>query len=352
MKKWELFCLVINLVIYKTVTGYSKIFSDIAGSAAPIMALFSGGIAFIFIWVLLSVYEKWQGKTILDIAEGKFGKWAKYGIFIMLFAYLIFSAAINLRETGEFIKAVSFPTAPLAFVFCILAAAAVLCCAQGFDAIGRAHSVVVPILIFGVVIIACFALPAGEISNLFPYLGYGLESIFLKGLSSIGLYGDLIILFLLAPFSVRETNIKRTAIGAVGIGIIINIVIVFAYTMTAPYTVLGSVVHPFHQLVKLFSAGRMFQRIDGYFMYIAAMSSILSLSVNIFFASFIAGRTLNLPKTRPLSYPLGLIVILSALLFRNRETVYFWAKNSLWIWFLIIFALAAFVLMIPKKRRF
>ncbi len=351
MKKWELVCIALNLAVYKTITGYSRIFADISGPSATLTALFSGGITFLIIWGLLSLYHKHGNKNIFHIAEKALGKWAKYTLFIVIFLYLIASATVTLRETGEFIKAVSFPTAPLAFVFCIITAAAVLCCAQGFDAVGRAHSLIIPFALGITVIITLFSLTQGEISNLSPYLGYGIRNTFVRGLMTLGLYGDLIILFLLAPFSAEKLTFKKTALSAVGAGIAINVLIIFACSVTAPYPVSDTIVHPFHQLVKIFSIGRMLQRIDGYFMYIAAMCSILSLAVNIFFASYSATQAMSLPKIRPVNYPLGLIIILSALIFESRESAYLWAKNYLWVWFAVIFAAIAFVLILPKRRR-
>lgn len=351
MRKWELACIILNLATYKTITGYSRIFADISGPAATLTAFFSGALVFLLLWGLLTLYTRTNRKTILELAEKKFGKWAKYLCFCVLFIYLIFSAAVTLRETGEFIKAVSFPTAPLSFVFLLIVIGAILCCALGFDALGRTHSVIIPVSIFAIIIITLFAIPKGQISNLFPYLGYGAENTFVKGLSSAGLYSDLIILFLLAPFADRETDFKKTALLSSAVGIILNILIVFACTITAPYTVSGTIIHPFHQLIKLFSAGRFFQRIDGYFMYLAAICSILTLAINIFFASYSAKETFNLPKMRPLAFPLGAIITFLALIYRSREGVYAVAKTWLWIWFAVIFFLIGIILILPRLKR-
>ncbi len=351
MRKWELICVILNLCVYKTVTGYSRIFAELSGPSSAITAVVTGGAAYLVIWGLLSLYKKEGSKTILEIAEAKTGSGGKYALFTLLLVYLLLSSIVNLRETGEFIKAVSLPTAPLTFVFFIIVAGAVLCCAQGFDALGRAHSLIVPIALSGVVIITVFSFKNGEISNLFPYLGYGAESTFLKGFSAIGLYGDLIILLLLAPFSSKETDFKKTALGASAVGIIINITIILACTMATPYNVARGIEHPFHQLVKLFSVGSMLQRTDGYFMYLTAMCSILSLALNLFFASYMWGRAFKLPKIRPLCYPLGMIIIFGGLLFQSRESAYMWGKNYLWIWFAVIFTAAALTLILPKRRK-
>ncbi len=53
--KWELGCIVVNSVIYKILTGYSKIFTDCGGAAAWITAAFYGIVFLILLKVLRAV---------------------------------------------------------------------------------------------------------------------------------------------------------------------------------------------------------------------------------------------------------------------------------------------------------
>lgn len=351
MKRRELFAVLLNTTVYKIFTLYSRVFVDASGSAAAISAFISGAAAFLVIWLLITLQKKSGNKTLVEIAGEKLGEAAKYTIFVLIFVYLLFSASMTLRETGEFIRAVSFPSAPLLFVFLFIIAGSVICCAQGFDAIGRTHSVIVPFAALVTVIITLFAIPKGTVSNLTPYLGYGAKSVFLKGLSGIGLYGDLIILFMLVPFSKPETKFKSTALLSVGTGIFINFLVILSYTMSAPYEISKTIIHPMYQLVKLFSVGRFLQRIDGYFIYVTTICGILSVSLNLFFAAYAAKEVFCLPKIRPLAYPLGAAAVFLALLPESRETAYAVSKLSLWVWFAVIFAAAFLILAAPRKGK-
>ena len=351
MKPWELFAVILNLTIYKIFTVYSRVFVDTSGPGAAISALLSGAAAFLVVWLLINLQKKYKGKTLIEIAEEKLGDWAKYIIFALIFVYLLFSAAMTLCETGEFIRAVSFPSAPLMFIFLFIIAGSVICCAQGFDAIGRTHSIVIPFAALVTVIITLFAIPKGTVSNLTPYLGGGAKSVFLNGLSGIGLYGDLIILFMLAPFSNPETKFKSTALLSVGTGVLINFLVILSYTMSAPYEISKTIIHPMYQLVKLFSMGKFLQRTDGYFLYISTVCGILSVSLNLFFAAYAAKEVFLLPKVRPLSYPLGAAAVFLALLPESREGAYSVSKNSLWVWFAVIFAAVFLTLAVPRKGK-
>ncbi len=351
LKRWELSCIVLNLSTYKIFTGYARIFSDISGPAAVLNVLFSGLAMWVVIWGLLLIYEKSGKKTLVEIAEKSIGKAGKYLVYGVVLIYLLFSSSLTLRQTGELISAVSFPSAPLVFIFIIVMLGAVVCCAQGFNGIGRCHSIVIPISLTLTTAVLIMGFSKGEVSYLSPWLGYGIKNTFIRGLSSIGLYSDLIILFMLYPFAQREINYKKTVLSSFGAGILINALIILGFTMIAPYTVANTINHPYLQLVKLFSAGRFFQRIDGYFMYIVSGCGILSLAVNMFFISYGAKEAFNFPKTRPLAYPLGLLIIFLALLPKRREEVTSISRNSLWIWVVAIFLTAFVVLTISAVKR-
>ena len=346
LKPFELFFIILNISTYKIFTGYASLFPQKSGSSAPISAFFSGMLVFLIVFLMLSLCEKKGEKSIIFLTPVKL----RLPFFLLVFVYLIFSSASTLRFTEELIKAVSFPTAPLSYLAIIIISAVVICFAQGFDAVSRLHSIIIPLAVVLTLPILISASRYGTLSNLFPILGYGVSETFSTALSGAGLYGDIIILFLLFPFFDQETNYKKTALFALGTGIIINTVIITVFTILTPYTVSGTISHPFLQLVKLFSAGRFFQRIDGYFMYAISGCGILSITLNLATISYLAKQVFSLPKIRPLSYPLGLLTLFLSIIITNRETALTLSTNGLFVLFPIVLT-AIFLILLFKRRK-
>ena len=346
LKPFELFFIILNVSTYKIFTGYASLFPQNSGSSAPISALLSGILVFFIIFLLLSLCGKNGEKSVISLTPVKL----RLPFFLLIFAYLIFSSASTLRFTEELIKAVSFPTAPLAYIAIIIISAVVICCAQGFDAVSRLHSIIIPLAIALTLPILISSSRYGTVSNLFPIWGYGVSETFSTALLGTGLYGDIIILFLLFPFCDLETRYKKTALFSLGTGIIINTVIIAVFTILTPYTVSGTISHPFLQLVKLFSAGRFFQRIDGYFMYAISGCGILSIALNLAIISYYAKQVFSLPKIRPLSYPLGLLTLFVSIIITNRETALYLSTNGLFIFFPFIL-MAIFITLLFKRRK-
>ncbi len=346
LKPFELFFIVLNISTYKIFTGYASLFPQNAGSSAPISALLSGILVFLIIFLLLTLCEKKGAKSVIYLTPFRL----RLPLFLLLFAYLLFSSASTLRLTGELIKAVSFPTAPLSYIMVIILSAVVLCCAQGFDAVSRLHSIIIPLSVVLTLPILISSSGYGDFSNLFPFLGYGVSQTLSTALLSLGLYGDTVILFMLLPFCNRETNFKKTALFSLGTGIIINTAIITVFTLLTPYTVSLTISHPFLQLVKLFSAGRFFQRIDGYFMYAVSGCGILSLALNFAIISYSAKQVFSLPKIRPLSYPLGLLTLFLSIIVVNRETALNLSTNGLFVLFPLVLLTISLVLLFKRRK--
>lgn len=348
IRPFELFFIILNISTYKIFTGYASVLPKTCGSSAPLSALLSGGFVWLIIWGLLSFYNQKNADTIIDVAP----KQIRIPLFIILALSLIFSAISTLRLTVELIKSVSFPTAPLSFIGLIVISCVVICCAQGFDAIARLHSIIIPILFVLTLPVLLCAIPNGIIANLFPYSGYGISQTFKGALNSTGLYSDIIILFLIMPFCKKDSHYKKTVLLALATGILFNTSVITVFTMLTPYSVSQTVLHPVLQLVKLFSAGRFFQRVDGYFMYAVSGCGILSLALIFFSLSYSAGQLFNLPKTRPVAYPLGLICLFSALLISNRESAFNIIESGLGIILAIsIFAIGIILFSNTPRRK-
>ena len=72
--RWEVSCLVLNLLIYRMFTSVSGLFTSEAGSGASLSALCAGVIAVGLIFLLLTLYKKCSCGNMAELAEKIFGK--------------------------------------------------------------------------------------------------------------------------------------------------------------------------------------------------------------------------------------------------------------------------------------
>lgn len=351
MKNGSLFCIALSLTLSRGTGTYPRIFKELSASAATLSSAICGAAFFLILFALLSLAEKTRKKDLLTLAEKKFGGAAKYFLFALIFIFLIYSSAITLRETGEFIKTASLPQTPLWQIMLFLAAAAVICASQGFCGIGNAYVLIIPSVAFAIALLGIFGARNGEISYLFPRLGFGIKSTLRGGLYSLGLYSDFIVLLLLSPFAAEQKSLKKTLLFGALCGIIINILTVFALNLSAPYTAPMPQEPPLLCLLRRFSLGSFFRRADGYFIFLLSMGSILSLSLNIFFAAYSSKAVFRLPRLRLFSYPIGALLFFLAILPKSLSAAYSIEKNTLWACFFLLALCAFLVLALPKIKR-
>lgn len=352
MGRFELFFVILNITAFKVITGYTRVFFEISGPAAFIAAVVVGAVVFLADLLLLWLFKKVPGRSFAEIFKYAFGNfWGKAALSFFVI-YFIITAAVLLRYSAEFVIAVSFPSAPVSFAAMFIIIGAVICAAQGFDAISRTHAVVVPIFFTVIVILMIMSSPKTEISNLSPYFGYGAEETFVKSFKGVGLYGSIATVFMLSSFVKSKKSFKKIAVSSVGTGVIIILAIVFFFAAENDFSLAAETENPVFQMVKTVSAGQFFRRMDGYFMYIGAASAILTVSLHIFFSSYIIALSERTEKIRPFNYSIGFIVLFLALLPKSFRSLYNLEKAvAPWVCLIIGIILAAAFCIAAKKTK-
>lgn len=331
--KGRLFFIVLNTALSGTLTSGFGTFRK--GGSAALTAFVSGALAFFALYFVLTLIEKREAKSVLGLAKKGF----RLPLAAVLGAYLIFSSAEKNVLFGELLKKAVFPTAPSVFVPLVLTASAVLCVAQGFDAVSRLHMLFVPVLLISLAFTLVFPFLKGSVTNVFPLFGQGISEILGNGIFSSGFYGDVLALVLLFPFGKEVKSFKKVTLSAFLTGALINLAAALAVSFAAPAEVTESIKIPYFFLVRLLMSVRGLQSFEGFFVFAVSGSFVLSLSVLIFLFSYLAFEELSLPKLRPVAYSAGLLSLLSALVIPRRffDKTLFFSAAALFIVLSVIF---------------
>ena len=276
--KWELGCIIFNSLVFKLFLFYPKIYLHFGGSAAWLTAVFSGAVFLVIFWLIMLLYDKYADVGIVEAVKRKFGSNASNAIsligvvyFIVSFCAAVFYVCCALRKTV-------FPTSPLWYtvVFVVLAALVTMLC--GSNAVRRMHSL--SSLGVGVTIAAIFVfgLKNADIYNLTPVLGKGAGNVFLKGLSSMFMYSDIIAIFFL-PRNGGKYSYKKTALFSAVLAVVANVLIILIFSLNFPYEYAEGVEHITYALTKGASAGKFPIRIDFAYLLALITSAILYCSL-------------------------------------------------------------------------
>ncbi len=284
------FCfVVINLLIFRIFSRIPTLFSNFSGSGAALSAAFSGAIAFGVIFLIITLFKKHHFLNLSDAFFAVFGKIGGLLACAIAALCLFVSAGVTLSELSYLAKAISFPTAPFWFVLLFFAVSAALGSISGGYPLARTHTVFVPIIVFGLVLLIVSTILRGDTARLLPILGNGPEAVFGKGLSGTVMYADLIIFFLLIPPKATKSFPQKKFLAASAIGILLSVLFVFALNLSVSPSVISGDSFPFYLVMKEVYYGRFFQRIDCLMLLISSLSGMLYLSLNAAAFSRLAG---------------------------------------------------------------
>lgn len=350
---WEIACIVLNVLTYKVFTGFPRLFAEVSGTGGWLTAVAGGIIALLLLALIFLLYRKLGKSDILEVAELAAGKFGRYLVGTILLVYLVFSNALALREFTEVMKTVAFPSAALAFVMLFFVAAMVVGVLSGFDAIARLHVLAVPVAIVITVTIVLSAIRYGTVGNLFPILGTGADKVFGKGLITLSIYSDVIVLFLINPFAKKRLHWRRIGFFSALGGVVITAAVILTFIMIVPYPTSADTNIPIYPLAKVVYYGRFFQRLDAFYMLALAIVGMLYLSVNLFFTTRIFSDMFTLPRSRPLAWAFGLLNFLLALTVQRSDglhRVVYLSSFVLWGVGFLIPLMCAFLARLRKKE--
>ncbi len=312
--RWEAIMLISNLVCTKIFLYFNRMTVEDAGNAGWMMSVIIGAVALLLYAVLISLYRKFEGRDILDIAEMAGGKVLRAVAGFTLGGVLFVLAALTMRKFSEDIKTISLPTSPLSYVMAFFMAGVVIAGFLGIESIVRHNAIVAPIVTAGYVVILLGIMPKIDITNLTPIFGTGLKDIFLKGFYRTSVFAELLVLFMLPPFLESYNDVRKVGYVSIIASSFFMVTGSLVYILVFPYPSSMEPFLPVFNMARLIGLGRFFQRIESLFVFIWVMSALIYLVTVFFFAVYTVSKAAGLKYLRPLIIPFAIIVFSGAFL--------------------------------------
>ncbi len=310
----EIYSLVFILLITKLFTNQSLLFAGISGTGAPLSAICSGLVALLIIYISTRrFYLNPDGGNIIIRVEKRFGIIGKYLISLILIGYLALSSAYVLNEFSHLAKLVAFPTAPLWFVAVFFGVAAFAGAFSKENGILPISKFIAPFLLTTILVLLFSVLCQSDFLNLFPILGTGPANTIGKGLSGITFYSDIVLVFLINPFSTSPKTTKNAVLAASTIAILINILAILTFTAKIPYPLSQEGDFPMYLLLKEVYYGRFFQRIDAIFLLASSFCGMFSLSVNLCLIAKVLSQSFDIVHRQASLFPIAATIFLLGL---------------------------------------
>ena len=282
--KFELWCAVFNSLIYKMFTAYPRRFSEISQSGSWVTAIF---VSLVFIAALVIICAL-AGRN--DAAKRALsGKTAS----VILTVYFIFSALYALISFASVLEAVAYPRSSKLFIMAILGIATLLIAVRGLSASSRIHAIAVPILAAGAILIIAASFTGADFYNLFPILGSGGKNVFGRGLETLFIYSDVLVIPAILQYVKEDVRPVRTVIFSAVCAAAFNVLIMLAFSLNFTYETAQTISVPMYPLSKLMRLGRFLQQLDTLYISVMTASGVLYLSLALSLIAKCADRAFS-----------------------------------------------------------
>ncbi len=320
------------------------------GTGAWVNTIYISILALIITVIIYKLFKKFPNKDIVDISEYIGGKILKIITSIIFLMCFIGISAFCVRYFTNSIRIIYFTSTPIAFLLILFLIPAVLSNKFGLKAISGVNLILVPILLISTVVLFFANVREFNFSNLFPFLGYGTNSVFLSGASNIFCFVGLLYLFFLPPYLKAHKHFKTISISYVIFAGIYLLFTILSLLMSLASISLTDELFSIYLLSRLIEFGNFFQRIDAVFIFLWFLAVFSFISFTFFITLHIFKKVTKIKHSKEMVYSLASIVFACSLIFKNIANADYFARDVFRISSLCIIAFSIILLIIANIK--
>lgn len=332
----QAFSLLLISRLLSTIT-FMPILNNNAKISDYIVSMALGSISVFIFSIPIIVFIK-RGRGINDITYRISERVNKFIMFAYALFFLIFVFSTLVRM-NLFVSAVVFPQKSTAVFMVLSIAAACYAATHGLEALGRAGTISLFLLIISFLLILFSLRERVDINNLSPVFYDGATPV-LKIIWSIVIrtFEPAIMLFILPRIS--RNALKSYLIWILSFSVIATIIIFFLMTSLGDAALLQ--LFPVHSMAVL-SQVSVFERMDALLIGMWILSAFIKISFLIFLISELLAQCFERINKNTITVLLG-IIIASAVLIESLSVTFFKITTSM-VFGSVIFLI--FIVMIP-----
>lgn len=304
----EAVCLLIIVLNCKLFFTSPSLSSRLVGTTTWLMTIISCVTAicgFTFTYLLL---KRFPGKDLIEIFNIILGRYVGSLFSLILFLVFMESAGILIREFVEVMIVYNFPATPPEFLASIFLVVIGVMVYLGLESIARTARLLAPWMLLGYLLLLVLAAQNYHLSFLFPIFGNGLGKTVTVGMSRSSVYGEIVLVGVIATALQGTDHIRKIAYSSLIISGVLAVMGMLAFTLVFPYFVTQELTAPIYDLSRTISYGTFLQRLDPIFVVIWNLTTFITVAALFYAALSIFCKVFRLDDTRPVIIPLTIIL--------------------------------------------
>lgn len=303
--------------------------SSLVGTASWYMTLISALVAAICFTFIYQLLKRFPNKDIIEIFKISMGSAIGF-IFSAVFAILMLViAGIRAREFTEVLKVFILPLTPTPVILVLFFAAVAVLNILGIETVARLAKLTSYAMLAGFSLVIIAGQQNYRFHRLFPILGYGIGKTIYNGVVRSSVYGEVIILAVIAGSLQGVKYIKKAGFTGIALSSLFISIALLAFILTFPYYIAMEITSPMYEMVTLIDYGRYFQRIDPVFLFIMGISSIISVAAVFYVFVSIYCKLFNISDSKPVILAASIVAFTLAVKQKSSVDVIFGSVQSI-----------------------
>ncbi|MFS0554995.1 GerAB/ArcD/ProY family transporter [Brevibacillus sp. 179-C9.3 HS] len=313
---------------------------------AWISALIGWGEGFLLTYLYVLLSKRYPNKSIFQYSEEILGNWIGKAVAVLFITYFFIDASLMLMEIGDFVTTQIMQETPIEIILVLFTVIIVMGVRSGAEVFSRVSELLFPYFLLLFIILIVFIFPQIKIENVKPVLAHGIAPVFGGNFRYVGYLLESVILIVLFPLVKRPVRAAKAYI----LGILLAnffltmITAVAILVLGADITVL--LAYPSYTLAQKISIGNFFERIEVLMAVIWFITLVVKITICYYATNCGIAHTLGLRDYRPLTLPMGMIMIVMALATMPNRPYFDTFVSEIWMPYSLTYGLFLPVLLL------
>jgi spore germination protein KB len=291
-------------------------------------------------------------RTIPQYVDQLLGKWAGRLILIFFLGYVVLLSAFLLRVVGGFMTTYIITDTPIEVIQLLLLFVAVVAVRMGIGNIVRASELFFPWVILFILSMMVLLLPQLDVNNMLPILEAKPNTLGVAAFYYFSLQEQVVLMFML-PYVRKSTKAGKAFIVGTLIGSAIICLMTLLSILVLGADMTGGMLYPSYILAKTINVGDFLQRIEAVMAILWLIAVFMKLTVCFYVCCEIVANTLGMKELKPLTFPLGMIVLVLSISVYQSSAEFLEFTPRSWSVFAALFTIAipGFLAIMTYARR-
>lgn len=320
--------IVITIVIAHLIIYLPERIINEIGPASILNIFYVTAILFVFTFIVIKLFKKFDNCDILDISYYLGGPILKRILALFFVGYCIFFTGLFLRDFAESLKIIYFHDFNISVILLLFLIASLIVNKLGFRKVVRCNFLILPAILITIIIVVGASIPDFTYQRVFPVFGYGFDRTFLFGLGTISAFSDFIILYYVIPLLKNKKSFTKVSFVSMFITAFLLVCAVSTLLLVSNYKITQSLLSVYLATRRI-SFGIFLRRADSLFVLIWMLSMFSYLSLTTALANYVFKKTKTDSNTNFPLFIITLLILIVSILPQNVSQLRFLENNVL-----------------------